>query len=191
VLPAVVSIPTRQIERDQFDQSIVTPGLGSGIIVDRRGYVLTNDHVIQGVEQIKIALADERTFRAPGTDRPDLAGTVRRESEPAAGVRLRRSRGPGRADQAHRAGRARGPCGAGGRRRRHGGRRSAGNLHQLHEVSASGGSARRSPSRRRWRSIDESRGSAADRARAACTDCMNGKGTPRRRGDGDSRLAGG
>ena len=64
VLPAVVSITTRQIERDQIDQPVVTPGLGSGIIVDRRGYILTNDHVIQGVEQIKVALADERTFRA-------------------------------------------------------------------------------------------------------------------------------
>ena len=64
VLPAVVSITTRQIERDQFDQPVVTPGLGSGIIVDRRGYILTNDHVVGGVEQIKVALADERTFRA-------------------------------------------------------------------------------------------------------------------------------
>ena len=64
VLPAVVSITTRQIERDQFDDPVVTPGLGSGIIIDRRGYILTNDHVIQGVDQIKVALADERTFRA-------------------------------------------------------------------------------------------------------------------------------
>jgi serine protease Do len=64
VLPAVVSITTRQIERDQFDQPVVTPGLGSGIIVDPRGYILTNDHIVEGVEQIKVALADERTFRA-------------------------------------------------------------------------------------------------------------------------------
>jgi len=64
VLPAVVSITTRQIERDQFDQPVVTPGLGSGIIVDPRGYILTNDHIVKGVEQIKVALADERTFRA-------------------------------------------------------------------------------------------------------------------------------
>jgi serine protease Do len=64
VLPSVVSITTRQIERDQFDQPVVTPGLGSGIIVDRRGYILTNDHVIQGVDQIKVALADGRAFRA-------------------------------------------------------------------------------------------------------------------------------
>ena len=64
VLPAVVSITTRQIERDQFDEPVIMPGLGSGILVDRRGYILTNDHVIQGVEQIKVALADARTFRA-------------------------------------------------------------------------------------------------------------------------------
>ena len=64
VLPAVVSITTRQIERDQLDRPVVTPGLGSGIIVDRRGYILTNDHLIDGVEQIKVTLADERTFRA-------------------------------------------------------------------------------------------------------------------------------
>jgi S1-C subfamily serine protease len=37
VLPAVVSITTRQIERDQLDRPVVTPGLGSGIIVDCNG----------------------------------------------------------------------------------------------------------------------------------------------------------
>lgn len=64
VLPVVVSITTRQIARDQFDRPVVTPGVGSGIIVDGRGYILTNDHVGQGVDQIRIGLADERTFRA-------------------------------------------------------------------------------------------------------------------------------
>lgn len=38
VLPAVVSITTRQIERDQFNQPVPTRGLGSGVIVDGRGY---------------------------------------------------------------------------------------------------------------------------------------------------------
>ena len=64
VLPAVVSITTRQIELDQRDRPVVRRGLGSGIIVDGRGYVLTNDHVVADVEQIKIGLGDGRTFRA-------------------------------------------------------------------------------------------------------------------------------
>ena len=64
VLPAVVSITTRQIERDQFNQPVPTRGLGSGVIVDRRGHILTNSHVVEGAEEIKVTLWDERTFRA-------------------------------------------------------------------------------------------------------------------------------
>lgn len=76
VLPAVVSIATRHIERDQFNQARATKGLGSGIIVDARGYVLTNNHVVEGAEQIKVTLPDARAFRATlvGADRyTDLA----------------------------------------------------------------------------------------------------------------------
>ncbi len=63
-IPAVVSITTRQIERDQFNRPISTRGLGSGFIFDRRGYVLTNHHVVAGADQIKVTLSDERNFRA-------------------------------------------------------------------------------------------------------------------------------
>jgi serine protease Do len=76
VLPAVVSITTRQIETNQFNQPVPTRGLGSGFIVDRRGYILTNNHVVEGAEEIKVTLTDERTFRAAlvGRDRfTDLA----------------------------------------------------------------------------------------------------------------------
>jgi S1-C subfamily serine protease len=39
VLPSVVSITTRQIERDQFNQPVPTRGPGSGFVIARQGYV--------------------------------------------------------------------------------------------------------------------------------------------------------
>jgi S1-C subfamily serine protease len=76
VLPSVVSITTRQIERDQFNQPVPTRGLGSGFIIDRQGHLLTNNHVVEVVEDIKVVLTDGRVFRAllVGADRfTDLA----------------------------------------------------------------------------------------------------------------------
>jgi serine protease Do len=76
LLPAVVSVTTRQIERDQFNQAVSTRGLGSGVIVDPRGYVLTNNHVVEGADTIQVTLSDGRSFRGTlvGVDRfTDLA----------------------------------------------------------------------------------------------------------------------
>jgi serine protease Do len=39
-------------------------GLGSGIIIDKDGYILTNNHVVQDVDEIKVSLADNRVFDA-------------------------------------------------------------------------------------------------------------------------------
>jgi serine protease Do len=60
-----------QIPREQREQS-----LGSGVIVSPDGYVLTNNHVVEGAKEIKITLADKREFKASvvGTDsRTDIA----------------------------------------------------------------------------------------------------------------------
>ena len=51
-------------------------GLGSGVIVTQDGYILTNHHVIDGADQIRVDLIDGRTFEARviGADPPsDLA----------------------------------------------------------------------------------------------------------------------
>jgi Do/DeqQ family serine protease len=52
------------------------PGLGSGVIIDKRGLVLTNFHVIKGADEILIRLSDKREYRGQimGTDpKTDLA----------------------------------------------------------------------------------------------------------------------
>ncbi|MFQ5656531.1 MAG: DegQ family serine endoprotease [Candidatus Methylomirabilales bacterium] len=50
--------------------------LGSGVIVDAKGYILTNNHVVEQADEIQVTLVDERTFKAKviGTDpQTDLA----------------------------------------------------------------------------------------------------------------------
>ena len=96
--PAVVNISTEKIVRarsslglsgdplfDQFFRDFLDPfprrqykqsSLGSGVIFDERGYVLTNNHVIQRASKIKVTLADNREFEGEliGADeRSDLA----------------------------------------------------------------------------------------------------------------------
>ncbi|MFH1772212.1 MAG: Do family serine endopeptidase [Candidatus Omnitrophota bacterium] len=51
-------------------------GLGSGVIIDKDGYILTNEHVISGASEVKVKLSDGREYDAEikGTDkRSDLA----------------------------------------------------------------------------------------------------------------------
>jgi S1-C subfamily serine protease len=64
ILPAVVSITTSHIEQKEEGEPVMSRGLGSGIIVDRRGYILTNSHVVEGAEEITVTLPDERSFPA-------------------------------------------------------------------------------------------------------------------------------
>ena len=46
-------------QRPEFRQ----PSLGSGVIIDKRGLVLTNFHVVKGADEITVRLSDKREFR--------------------------------------------------------------------------------------------------------------------------------
>src|SRR5258706_11713174 len=48
-------------------------GIGSGVIIDRRGYIVTNNHVVSGAQSIQVVLYDgtKLTARLTGTDPAD------------------------------------------------------------------------------------------------------------------------
>ncbi len=63
VSPAVVGITNKAQARDWFNNRIlVEQGVGSGVIIDAAGYIVTNNHVVQGAQEIAVSLADGRTL---------------------------------------------------------------------------------------------------------------------------------
>jgi len=57
--------------------------LGSGVIINTQGYILTNHHVIEGAEAIRVVLTDGRTLAATvaGTDPDTDLAVIRTEAE--------------------------------------------------------------------------------------------------------------
>jgi len=99
-MPAVVNISTTRVVKSQggspfmndpffkeffgeeFSRQFQVPknrresALGSGVIVDKRGYIVTNNHVIAKADEIKVVLNDKREFtgKVVGTDpKTDIA----------------------------------------------------------------------------------------------------------------------
>ncbi|MCC9293781.1 trypsin-like peptidase domain-containing protein [Clostridium sp. WLY-B-L2] len=70
VSPAVVGVSTKSISQysDMFGfsdgQSSEDDGMGSGIIINSDGYILTNYHVIQGAQSISVILSNKKTVSA-------------------------------------------------------------------------------------------------------------------------------
>lgn len=46
------------------DREMKQQSLGSGFIIDKSGFIITNNHVVDGADEIKVKLADGREFRA-------------------------------------------------------------------------------------------------------------------------------
>jgi serine protease Do len=76
VAPAVVSIVTETVSYNWFWQAVPQTGAGSGIIISSDGYIVTNNHVVEGAQKVTVTLSDGSAFAATivGTDaQTDLA----------------------------------------------------------------------------------------------------------------------
>jgi S1-C subfamily serine protease len=76
VQSAVVNITSTAVAYDWFYGAVPQQGQGSGFIVDAKGHILTNFHVIEGGRQIEVTLANKHKYKAQLVleDRPhDLA----------------------------------------------------------------------------------------------------------------------
>ena len=62
--PAVANILTKATEYDFFMDPVPVEGAGSGFIIDPRGYILTNYHVIEGAQSIEVVLGDQSRHSA-------------------------------------------------------------------------------------------------------------------------------
>jgi serine protease Do len=111
VRPAIVNISTTRTVKLQgggdqffddpffrrfFGDRFQTPkerkslGLGSGVIVDAGGYILTANHVIQGADEIKVTLSDKREFkgRIVGSDIMTDIGVVKIDAKDLPSVKM-------------------------------------------------------------------------------------------------------
>ena len=89
VRPAVVSVLVEVVERDFFGATRARFGSGTGVISTSDGYVITNNHVIEGANKITVtlddgsqveaklvgadALSDLAVLRIPGSGHPNLS----------------------------------------------------------------------------------------------------------------------
>jgi len=63
VSPAVVSIRvSKMVPPNSLSPGGEQDGLGSGVIIDERGYVITNHHVVANTSKVEVVLADGRQF---------------------------------------------------------------------------------------------------------------------------------
>jgi S1-C subfamily serine protease len=72
VLPGVVTLIVQAERRDAAGRVVGETNLGSGVVIDPRGYVLTNQHVVENQTKIMVKLAsgEERPGSLIGDDSP-------------------------------------------------------------------------------------------------------------------------
>ena len=81
VSKSVVNIASVRMMQDQLFRVFPVQGVGSGIVIDSRGYILTNNHVIDGTDRLRVTFGDSIQVNAKviGTDEETDLAVVRAE----------------------------------------------------------------------------------------------------------------
>lgn len=81
---SVVHITTRASQRELLFLEIPAEGTGSGSVLDKHGHILTNYHVVEGAQQIRVTLHSGDSFEAVviGSDPPNDVAVLRIEAPP-------------------------------------------------------------------------------------------------------------
>jgi len=81
VSKSVVNIASVRMMQDQLFRVFPVQGVGSGIVIDSRGHILTNNHVIDGTDRLRVTFVDSKQVNAKviGTDEETDLAVVRAE----------------------------------------------------------------------------------------------------------------
>lgn len=65
-----MEIRTESVANDIWAQQYVTEGAGSGVVMASNGYIITNNHVIEGANKITVTMHNGNVYKAKlvGTD---------------------------------------------------------------------------------------------------------------------------
>src|SRR5688572_15829898 len=80
---SVVNIASVRMLQDQLFRVFPVEGVGSGVVIDEKGYILTNNHVIDDAERLKVTLTDGRVLRGRvvGNDEMTDLAVIKVEAE--------------------------------------------------------------------------------------------------------------
>ena len=81
----VVNITSTAISYDFFMNPVPKGGTGSGAVIDKKGHIITNNHVIQGAQHLEVTLYDGSKWQAElvGADPPNDMAVIRIKAPPS------------------------------------------------------------------------------------------------------------
>jgi S1-C subfamily serine protease len=90
VSPAVVSVATLRVIRETMFDAVPVRGMGSGIVFDSNGGILTNHHIVEDAEKVEVLTADGKKFQGEvlGSDPMSDIAVVRVDGDGLPAVKL-------------------------------------------------------------------------------------------------------